>query len=174
MTGWLVRIGLVAAVASASLAGAAEAAGLRVRWLGVAGFSIRDGDAVLLHDPYLSRPGLLRVLFTRYQPDAGVLDPLLSDASPVPELAAARWVLIGHSHFDHLGDAPWIAARTGAELAGSETTLQLARAYGLDASRARRLDPGDSWSAGPFEVRVKDVAVLELFETLLLPAPEGP
>ncbi len=154
MSGWLARIGLLAAVASAALAGGAEAAGLRVRWLGVAGFSIRDGDAVLLHDPYLSRPGLLRVLFTRYQPDPAVLEPLLSEESRVPELAAARWVLIGHSHFDHLGDAPWIAARSGAVLAGSETTLHLARAYGLDPSRARRLDPGDRWSAGPFEIRV--------------------
>jgi L-ascorbate metabolism protein UlaG (beta-lactamase superfamily) len=135
-------------------AGSEAAPGLRVRWLGVAGFSIASGGAVLLHDPYFSRPGLLRTLFGRYRPDPEVLEPLLAPDGPAPELAAARWVLIGHSHFDHLGDAPWLAARVGAVLAGSGTTVNLAQGYGLDAAQGRRLEPGDVWSAGPFEIRV--------------------
>ena len=44
----------------AGRAGAAPA--VSVRWLGVAGFSLWSGDTALLHDPYLSRPPLWRVL----------------------------------------------------------------------------------------------------------------
>jgi L-ascorbate metabolism protein UlaG (beta-lactamase superfamily) len=63
-------------------------------------------------------------------------------------------VLIGHSHFDHLGDAPWIAARSGARVAGSGTTVAIARGYGLPAAQAVRVDPGGSLEEGPFRVQV--------------------
>lgn len=75
-------------------------------------------------DPFLTRPGLLRTA-------AGRL-------SPTPE----RWwhwlpdrvdaICCGHSHYDHLLDAPEIARRTGALLLGSRTTACFARAHGLD------------------------------------------
>jgi L-ascorbate metabolism protein UlaG (beta-lactamase superfamily) len=125
-----------------------------VRWLGVAGFAIRAGDTVLLHDPYLSRPGLWRTATSWYQPDPAVLEPLLADASPVPELARAKAILIGHSHFDHLGDAPWLAQRTGARLFGSRTSVLIAQAYGLPGAQAVQADPGDTLREGPFSVRV--------------------
>jgi L-ascorbate metabolism protein UlaG (beta-lactamase superfamily) len=128
--------------------------GLALRWLGVAGFSISDGETVLLHDPYLSRPGLLATLFTRFEPDAGLLERWLSEGGPAPEAASARTILIGHSHFDHLGDAPWIAQRIDATVAGSGTTVAIAQGYGLPAERTRRVDPGDEFDVGPFEVRV--------------------
>ena len=34
------------------------------------------------------------------------------------ELGRAAAILVGHSHYDHLGDAPWLARRTGAVLVG--------------------------------------------------------
>ena len=52
-------LGLALAVVSAIPAGAE----VRVRWLGVAGFTLSAGETMRAHDPYLSRPGLLRTLF---------------------------------------------------------------------------------------------------------------
>jgi L-ascorbate metabolism protein UlaG (beta-lactamase superfamily) len=124
-----------------------------LRWLGVAGFSISDGGTALLQDPYLSRPGLLACLLRRYRPDAEILSRFLEPNAPAPEIAKARLVLIGHSHFDHLGDAPWLAARTGASVAGSRTTEAISLGYGLAASQIRRAEPGDRLREGPFEVR---------------------
>ena len=40
-------------------------------------------------------------------------------------------MLCGHSHFDHLLDAPRIARVTGAQLIGSKTTCAYGRAEGL-------------------------------------------
>jgi len=125
-----------------------------VRWLGVAGFSITAGDTTLLHDPFLSRPSLWKTATSWYQPDAAVLEPLFSPGSPAPELAHARAIWIGHSHFDHLGDAAWIARRTGARLYGSQTTISIAQAYGLDPAQTERVDPGHSREIGPFSIRV--------------------
>jgi L-ascorbate metabolism protein UlaG (beta-lactamase superfamily) len=132
----------------------ARAEGVRVRWLGVAGFAIESGPDTLLHDPYLSRPGLLRTIFRRYAPDPRVLEPLLAPGGRAPELGRGDLVLIGHSHFDHLGDAPWIAERTGATLVGSSTTVAIARGFGLPEAQVRRADPGDRLEQGAFEVRV--------------------
>jgi len=125
-----------------------------VRWLGVAGFSIASEDSVLLHDPYMSRPGMLRTLFSRYRPDTERLGSLLGPDSPAPEMARAGLLLIGQSHFDHLGDAPWLAARLGASVVGSATTANIARGYGLPEAQTRIADPGTRLVAGPFEIRV--------------------
>jgi L-ascorbate metabolism protein UlaG (beta-lactamase superfamily) len=140
-------LGLLPAVAAAQ--GTVE-----VRWLGVAGFSISADDTTLLHDPYLSRPGIWKTLTSWYEPDEAVLAPLFAAGSRAPELARARAILIGHSHFDHLGDAPWIARHTGARLVGSLTSVAIAEAYGVASASAQRLDPSDVTHVGPFSIRV--------------------
>lgn len=147
-----IPVGLV--LLSLALGAASAGADVSVRWLGVAGFAVEAGEDTLLHDPYLSRPGLLRTLFRRYVPDATVLEPLLAPDGRAPELGRADLVLIGHSHFDHLGDAPWIAARSGARVVGSATTVAISRGYGLEPAQVRRADPGDRLSHGAFDVRV--------------------
>jgi len=149
-----VRLAAVLLLGCAAAAGAEPPATLGVRWLGVAGVSISDGDEVLLHDPFFSRPGLMRMLFEYYEPDVPLLERLLGAGSPAPELASADWILIGHAHYDHLGDAPWLAQRSGARLVGSPTAVNLAQGYGLAAERTRSVLSGESFEAGPFEVRV--------------------
>ena len=142
-----------AAGASPARAGDAASPALRIRWLGVAGFSIEADGAVLLLDPYLSRPGAGTLLFSRYRPDEARLARLLAPEGPAPELARAAWVLVGHSHFDHLGDVAWIAGQSGALVLGSATTGNIARGYGLPNERFQRLEPGEAIAAGPFDVR---------------------
>ncbi|HVH18718.1 MAG TPA: MBL fold metallo-hydrolase [Myxococcota bacterium] len=146
--------GLSALLLGLSGGGVAAEEAVELRWLGVAGFSISADDTTLLHDPYLSRPGIWRTLTSWYEPDEAVLAPLFADGSRAPELARARAILIGHSHFDHLGDAPWIARHTGARVLGSLTSVSIAQAYGVEAAGTERLDPGQVTYVGPFAVRV--------------------
>ncbi len=127
---------------------------VELRWLGVAGFTLRAGETVIAHDPYLSRPGTLAMLFRSVQPDDAVIDRMLGPQSPAPELARASLLLVGHSHFDHLGDVPVIAQRTGARVAGSATTANIAQGYGLAAERTLVANPGAVLEEGAFEVRV--------------------
>jgi L-ascorbate metabolism protein UlaG (beta-lactamase superfamily) len=94
----------------------------RIRWLGTAGHVIEAGGATLLIDPYLSRP-TARQLLEPLQPDPAAI------AARLPARVDA--VLCGHSHFDHLLDAPHIARSTGALLVGSATTCNIARAAGV-------------------------------------------
>jgi L-ascorbate metabolism protein UlaG (beta-lactamase superfamily) len=144
-----VVLGLFAALAAA---GAARA-DVEVRWLGVAGFTLRAGDTVIAHDPYLSRPGRLATLFRSYEPDAAVLDRMLGPASPAPELARTSLYLVGHSHYDHLGDVPALAARTNGRVLGSATTVAIAQGYGLPEERTVFAGPGNQLDEGAFQVR---------------------
>jgi L-ascorbate metabolism protein UlaG (beta-lactamase superfamily) len=106
--------------------------GGRVRFLGTSGFElVAAGGEVVVLDPYLSRPGLLRSLCGRLDPDAALLRR---------EIPRADAVLCGHSHHDHALDAPIVCRNTGALLVGSESTLNLGRAAGLPETQLRRAD----------------------------------
>ena len=125
-----------------------------VRWLGVAGFTLSAGETTIAHDPFLSRPGTLSTLFQLYVPDETVLGRLIGPESPAPELAHATLYLVGHSHYDHLGDVPWLAARTQGRVLGSATTAAIARGYGLAPDETIVAGPGAAIEEGAFEVRV--------------------
>ncbi|HKQ70458.1 MAG TPA: MBL fold metallo-hydrolase [Polyangiaceae bacterium] len=113
----------VPAAAMRPTGAASGAAGLRFRWLGTAGFVVEAGATTIVIDPYLSRPSARTLLTSRVSPDERAVRASLP--------ARVDAVLCGHSHFDHLLDAPLAASLTGAKLVGSETTLAFGRAHGL-------------------------------------------
>jgi L-ascorbate metabolism protein UlaG (beta-lactamase superfamily) len=151
-----------------------------VRWLGVAGFTLTSGETTIAHDPYLSRPGRLSTLFRPYVPDETVLGRMVGAESPAPELARAKLYLVGHSHYDHLGDVPWLAARTQGRVVGSATTAAIAQGYGLAPDETIVAAPGAVIGEGPFEVRVFASAHAKVlfgrvpFEGELSEPPEAP
>ena len=118
-------------------------AGLELRWLGVAGFSLRYEDTTILIDPYVSRVGLGDMLRRRTAlPDRTLIDGWLPRADAV---------LLGHTHFDHAIDAPAVAGRDGAVVYGSESARVLMGLHGL-ADQAVSVMPHQVYEIGPFEV----------------------
>jgi glyoxylase-like metal-dependent hydrolase (beta-lactamase superfamily II) len=58
-------------------------------------------------------------------------------AGPEPRVAAddmdeCDWIVVGHSHFDHLYGAERIARNPGARIVGSYETVRIARRPGVD------------------------------------------
>lgn len=82
-------------------------------WYGCATFRLRTAEGLTVFlDAYLDRV-----------PDA------TQSGVGVDDVTAADWILVGHSHFDHVWGAERIATRTGATVVGSyETVRILARA----------------------------------------------
>lgn len=111
--------------------GPPEAQGARMTFLGTAGFVLTAPGRTLVLDPYLTRPGITTTLFGRLAPDDALV------ARVVPH---ADDVLVGHSHYDHVLDAPSICRRTGARLVGSESTLNVGRAAGVPEAQLVRAD----------------------------------
>ncbi len=95
--------------------------------MGTAAHALETRTTTLLFDPFLTRPSVLATaaLPLRSTPDAWW--------SFIPKKVDA--LLLGHSHYDHLMDAPAIARRTGAKIVGSRTTAAFARAEGVPAEQ---------------------------------------
>lgn len=83
-------------------------------WLGTATWRLTIGDLTLFLDAYMDR---------------------VPDAPPVglsvKEVDKADFVLVGHSHFDHLAGAEIIAANTGARIIGSLESCRVMREKGI-------------------------------------------
>src|SRR5574341_1701877 len=85
-----------------------------LEWLGTATFRLTVGELVLFLDTYMDR---------------------VPSARPVglgaAEVTRADYILMGHSHFDHLGGADVIAKNTGARIIGSNETCRVMRERGV-------------------------------------------
>lgn len=129
---------------------AADAGGVRARWMGCATLLLDDGETRLLFDGFFSRPAKWQVAFTRIAPDEARIEAALARAG-IEHLDA---VLTAHSHYDHAMDAPHVAARTGALLVGSSSTSRIAQGLDLPVERVRVVEGGERLSFGRFTVTV--------------------
>lgn len=91
-----------------------SSSGLRVTVLVVSTLLIEDGETAILTDGFFTRPSKLRFLFTKLEPDPGLIARQLQRAG-IRNLAA---VVVVHSHYDHAMDSPVVAKQTGAQLVG--------------------------------------------------------
>jgi L-ascorbate metabolism protein UlaG (beta-lactamase superfamily) len=118
--------------------------GLRITYLGTAGFIVADRHRTLVLDPYVSRPGLLQCMTQRLRPDAGLIHDLIPKADDV---------LVGHAHYDHILDAPELCRRTGARLIGSSAAVMVGRAAGLPETQMRATAGHEDIACGHWRVR---------------------
>ncbi len=87
---------------------------ITLEWLGTATFRLTIGDLVLFLDSYMDRVPMA--------PPVG-----LSAA----EVTKADFILVGHSHFDHLAGSEVIAQNTGAKIIGSNESCRVMRERGV-------------------------------------------
>jgi hypothetical protein len=99
-----------------------------ITYLGVSGFVIRGGplaDSALMTAPSFTRHRLLAVTlpFVPVKPDGALIDRTLADRKR-GDVAA---ILVGHSHYDHLLDVPYVAEHQAraAAIYGSTTTANI-------------------------------------------------
>lgn len=108
--------------------------GMTVRFLGINGFEFKSHGETLLIDPYVSRDHR-RIC--------------------IPEVVRkhvkqADYIILTHSHWDHLADVPEIAKYTDALIVGSETTLNICRHFGIPVSRLRQFENHQTIQLGNF------------------------
>ena len=121
---------------------------VRVNWMGTAGLYLSDGETGLYIDPFVSRYGLFKV---------GLGFSLKSQHRLIKEWIAitggekAQAVLVSHSHYDHVMDAPWFAKPSNAMIVGSESTANVARGAGIPETQIRIIKDRDSVVIGKFK-----------------------
>ena len=77
-------------------------------WYGCATFRLRTAGLTVFLDAYIDRA-----------PDAA------GTGLTADDIDECDWIVVGHSHFDHLYGAERIAANTGARIIGSYETIRI-------------------------------------------------
>jgi Beta-lactamase superfamily domain len=96
---------------------------IAVTFLGVSGLLIRWQGQSLLTPPLYSNPTLGELLLSDFYPDTERVDRFLRD-----DLKDVQAVFVGHSHYDHALDVPYIALKKtppGIPIYGSRTLVNV-------------------------------------------------
>ncbi len=131
--------------------GGPGAAGVSFKWFGTNGWEISFGNKIILFDPWFSRgvqTGFLSGKFDSKTP-LKVEDGLIDQ-----HIARADQILIGHGHWDHLADIPYIQKKTNAQVIGSETHANLMRAYGIAEGKIVQVKGGEYMQFDGYTVEV--------------------
>lgn len=129
---------------------------LQLKYLGAAGWDMREDGVVVLVDPYLSRvpyggtppEGGTRRHFKmtdEVKPDTALIDGIIDRAD---------FILVHHAHPDHIFDVPYIARKTGAKVLATETASNLLRAAGVPDEQIYTVAGGEDYQFGKLSIRV--------------------
>ncbi len=95
-------------------------------WLGCATFRLTVADLVVFLDAYIDR--------VPSAPPVGLM---------TSEVERADWIVVGHSHFDHLWGAETIARNTGATILGSHETVRVMEQHGVPSEQLLPVGGGE-------------------------------
>lgn len=131
---------------------------LKLKYFGGAGWQMSNGKTTILIDPYLSRVKLgdspsnskddPRKNYYKddyFQSDTALIDKIITKAD---------YILVHHSHLDHLGDVPYIAKKTGATVIATETSCKILKAYGIADEKLLTVRGGEDYQFDGFSVKI--------------------
>ena len=123
---------------------------VRTTWLGTAGMFITDGKTGILIDPYLSRFSMSKIVFGwPLEPNYALIRKWAEKLGRENITA----VIVSHSHFDHVADAPYFAIEADAPLIGTESTINVGRGAGMAESKLIAVKPDQTMRFGDFTVK---------------------
>ncbi len=100
-------------------------------WYGCTTFRLRTAGLTIFLDAYIDRV-----------PDAA------GSGRSAADISECDWILVGHSHFDHLFGAEVIAATTGARVVASYETVRVLEALGVPSERMICVAGGETVDLG--------------------------
>ena len=116
---------------------------MTLTYLGTGGWIMEHAGEMLLTGPLFSNPDIFRVGFRPLISDTALVDRYMGEY----DVAAARAILVGHGHYDHLMDVPRVSTRhaPSARIVGSTT---VANALGTWSGLADRVEVVSGDDAG--------------------------
>ena len=101
---------------------------MKVTYFGTTTLLFDDGRDQILFDAHVTRPSLGKyVAGNKVGTDAALCDKLIR----LHKIDRLRAIFISHTHHDHVMDAPYIAAKCGAVIYGSESARNVALGGGI-------------------------------------------
>jgi L-ascorbate metabolism protein UlaG (beta-lactamase superfamily) len=155
---------LVCPVVAQNSPGSEKSSRVTLTYMGTAAWEISDGKTVILIDPYLSRilvplPGTGSAASGRVpgdtRPEHSWNEVVPPDVATIDaHIRQADFVLVTHTHIDHVMDVPHIALKTHATVIGNESTENIMRAYRVPEEQLITVRGGEDYEFGKFSLRV--------------------
>ncbi|HUF52896.1 MAG TPA: MBL fold metallo-hydrolase [Dehalococcoidia bacterium] len=111
-------------------------------WLGTSTFRLAIGETVIFLDAYMDR--------VPAAPPVGL---------SAKDVRQADWVLVGHSHFDHIAGTEVIANNTSAQVIGSYESMRVLKAAGVPEPQLKTASGGERF-------RLTDGVTVRVFPSL--------
>ena len=160
---WLYCTTLIILTAGPQISAAEDAKTVTLTYLGTAGWQISDEKTVILLDPYISRingpappgAGSGHTVANDSRPQLSWNDKAIADEAAIDKhIPRADFVLVTHTHYDHILDVPHIALKTGATVIGTESTANVLRAYGVPDQQIITVRGGEDYQFPGFSLKV--------------------
>lgn len=104
---------------------------MKVTYLGTTTLLFDDGTNQILFDCHVTRPSIVSCIFGRLSTNRAIADRIIDEF----RINRLRAIFISHSHYDHSMDAPYFARKCGADIYGSESSLNIARGGNMEEER---------------------------------------
>ena len=156
----LFAIGVLGTLAVQDQPNAGKSNSVNLKYLGAAGWEITDGSTYILIDPYLSRingpaPPGGHSMTGDTRRAYGWTDVASPDVAAIDaHIQRADFVLVTHTHYDHILDVPHIALKTRAAVIGTESTENVMRAYGVPEEQLLTVRGGEDYQFDSFSLKV--------------------
>lgn len=139
---------------------------VELTYLGVGGWIVRHGDAAIMTAPFYSNPSLLEAGLAPIAADPERIDAHLPDVSDVTA------ILVGHGHYDHLMDVPYVMAERAprAVVYGNRTVAYQLAPSGVAPGRVRVVED----EAGTVEAPGRWIALGDGVRAMPLVSEHGP
>ena len=124
---------------------------LKVTYFGTTTLLFDDGKDQILFDAHVTRPSLIKYAGgAKERTNTALCDKLIR----LHKIRRLRAVFISHTHHDHVMDAPYIAARCGAKIYGSESARNVALGGGLPEDRIVVFGHGSCYTIGEYKISI--------------------
>ena len=150
-------------ITAQSSASPANTGPMQLTYFGAAGWQLSDDKTIVLIDPYISRingpappgGGSGHSVGGDTRRSYGWNDLAVPDEAAIDaHIKKADFVLVTHTHYDHVLDVPHIALKTGATVIGTESTANVMRAYGVTEQQIITVRGGEDYQFPGFSVKV--------------------
>lgn len=138
---------------------ALETTGIKTVFLGTSSMGWTDGKSTWLVDGFFSRQPIAEVILSRLNVNESQVTAVATNMFKLlkmpPVLAG---IAVAHSHYDHSMDAPFLTRQYGGQVAGSESTAQIALGQQLPASQVQVIPENALLAFGEFQIEFRKSA----------------